>query len=82
MLKLQVEDCIIEWASEAFYDERNDIAPEIEVLSLQYDREEDLWEAELYVSACPNDVCVTFWLTHHHFLRDNDVHIETVEYLR
>lgn len=73
----EIEEMLLQWACSAFCDEEKE--PEVEILSLDYDEEEDLWEAEIFVSTCPDDLYVTFWTDDHHFLRENRLHIECVE---
>ena len=52
---------ITRWAKQHFYDEDEEITPDVDIVSLAYHPSEDEWEAELSVSTSADNPTVTFF---------------------
>lgn len=70
---------ILHWAHDHWLVEESDPAPEIRILDMTYDPDEDLWAAELLVSTRAKHPYVTFWFGDARLLLENRLHIESVE---
>jgi hypothetical protein len=65
---------IVRWAKRYYSPEIDDPTPDVNVVSITHDANEDEWIAELEVSSCADNPFVTFWL------EENRLHIENIEY--
>jgi hypothetical protein len=80
MTEPEARAVIIHWARGYFAPEMDDPLPEVEVLSIVYNEQEDEWTTVLQVSTSADNPTVTFWVDEGHLLEKHRVHIENIEY--
>lgn len=62
MTEEEARNAITRWAKQHFAENEENITPEVEILSIKYDDEEDQWTAELEVSTSADNPTVTFFM--------------------
>ncbi len=78
--KQEARTAIIRWAQSYFAPEIDDPPPEVAILSIAYNEQDDEWIAELEISSSADNPTVTFWFDNHHPMEKNRLHIANIEY--